>query len=177
MTEVIIDVRESDEYQNQHVDGSINVPLSKFGLVAPGVFNQLKDRKIIFMCHSGARATQASEQAKGLGFNAEHEYEVYPGGIMGWIKQGNPVKKAEKSAMPLIRQVQIIMGLVFLVFASLGTFVNPWFSVVTVFMGAGMIFAGVTGDCAIASVIAKAPWNKADPTLKKTYCQASGSCD
>lgn len=177
MSEVIIDVREHDEYENQHVKGSINVPLSKFSLMAPGVFNQLKDRKITFMCHSGARATQAREQAKGLGFNAEHEYEVYPGGIMAWIKAGNPVDKAGKSPMPLIRQVQILMGLMVLTFVALGSLINPWFSALAAFIGAGMIFAGVTGDCAVAGAVARAPWNKADPSLKKVYCQASGNCD
>jgi rhodanese-related sulfurtransferase len=176
MSEVIVDVRESDEYESQHVQGSVNVPLSKFALVAPGVFNQLKVRKIVFMCHSGVRAMQASQLARGLGFNAEHEYEVYPGGIMAWIRDGNPVQKAGKAPLPLIRQVQIIMGLLVLVSAGLGAFLTPWFSVATLLIGAGMVFAGVTGDCALASTVAKAPWNKADPNLKKVYCQASSGC-
>lgn len=92
MTEVIIDVREHEEYKMQHIKDSINVPLSIFSTVVPGVLNLLKDRKIVFMCHSGIRAMQASEQVKQLGYNDEHEFSIFPGGIMQWIENGHPVQ-------------------------------------------------------------------------------------
>ena len=177
MTEVIIDVRERDEYQLEHVKNSINVPLSVFTTVAPGVLNQLKDREIIMMCRSGARATQAMEQAKGLGYNDAHTYRVYPAGIEGWKKQGGEVQAAGKAPMPLMRQMQIIVGTLLVVFAGLGAFVNQWFSLATIVFGGGLLAAGVTGNCAVAAVLAKAPWNKADPSLRKEFCQAAGSCE
>ena len=102
MSEVIIDVRERDEYELEHVEHSINVPLSSFSAVAPGVLTQLKEKQVVFMCHSGMRAKQAYELAKGLGFNDEHTYSTYDGGIMQWVKQGNPVlKKTGKKPLPL----------------------------------------------------------------------------
>ena len=177
MSEVIIDVRERDEYELEYVRDSINVPLSSFTTVAPGVLNQLKDRKIQFMCRSGIRAQQAFEQAKGLGFDDAHTYSVYPGGIMAWINAGNKVQSAGKAPLPLMRQMQLVMGIMFVVFASLGTFVNPWFSAVTILFGAGLFYAGATGDCAVAGMLSKAPWNKADPKLKDAYCRASGNCN
>jgi len=177
MTEVIIDVRERDEYELEHVKNSINVPLSAFSTVVPGVLNQLKDRKILFMCRSGMRAQQAFEQAKGLGFDDAHTYKVYPGGIMSWIEAGNEVQKAGKSPLPLMRQMQIIMGLMFIIFASLGAFVDSTYSMVTIVFGAGLFYAGLTGNCAVAGALAKAPWNKADTKLKDQFCQASGNCD
>ena len=177
MTTVIIDVRERDEYEIQHIKNSINVPLSNFSTVAPGVLNQLTDRKIQFMCHSGMRATQALEQAKGLGFNEEHTYSVYPGGIKAWMEAGKDVQKAGKSAMPLMRQMQLIMGIMFVVFASLGTFIDPMYSAATIVFGLGLFYAGLTGDCAVAGALAKAPWNKADPKLKEAYCRSSGNCN
>ena len=177
MGEVIIDVRERDEYELEYVRDSINVPLSSFTTVAPGVLNQLKDRKIQFMCRSGMRAQQAFEQAKGLGFDDAHTYSVYPGGIMAWINAGNDVQSAGKAPLPLMRQMQIVMGIMFVIFASLGTFVNPWFSAVTILFGAGLFYAGATGDCAVAGILSKAPWNKADPKLKDAYCRASGNCN
>ena len=70
MSEVIIDVRERDEYLQQHVQNSIKVPLSVFTAVVPGVLNQLRDREIRFMCRGGARATQAhkhTSKPRGLG--------------------------------------------------------------------------------------------------------------
>lgn len=175
MTTVILDVREPDEYAIQHIKNSINVPLSNFSMVAPGVLNQLTDRKINFMCHSGMRAQQAFEQAKGLGFNEEHTYSVYPGGIKAWIEAGKDVQKAGKSVMPLMRQMQVIMGVMFLVFASLGTFIDPLYSAATIVFALGLFYAGLTGDCAVAGALAKAPWNKSDPKIKDEYCRSAGN--
>jgi hypothetical protein len=73
--------------------------------------------------------------------------------------------------------MQIIVGSLLMIFASLGAFVNPWFSVATIAFGGGLLMAGVTGNCAVAALLAKAPWNKADPKLQKQYCQAAGNCD
>lgn len=177
MSEVIIDVRERDEYEIEHVEHSINVPLSSFSTVAPGVLTQLKDREIVFMCRGGLRAQQAFEQAKGLGFNKEHSYSIYDGGIVKWKENGYEVmQKTGKSPLPLVRQMQIVMGILFMIFASLGAFINPLFSTVTILFGGGLLAAGLTGDCAVAAILAKAPWNKADPTLKDNYCKASGNC-
>jgi len=176
MTNVIIDVRERDEYEQEHVKHSINVPLSVFTTVAPGVLNQLKDRKILFMCRSGARATQAREQALGLGFNDAHVYDIYSGGLVQWKKEGNEVQAAVKAPLPLIRQMQIIVGSLLVIFATLGTFLSPWFSLATIAFGGGLFWAGASGNCAVAALLAKAPWNKAAPQLKKDYCQAARNC-
>lgn len=177
MTEVIIDVRERDEYELEHIEHSINVPLSSFTTVVPGVLTQLKDRKIIFMCRGGLRAIQALEQAKGLGFNDCHTYSIYEGGIVKWVNNGNPImKKTGKAPLPLMRQMQILMGTLFMIFASLGAFFDPLFSTITILFGGGLFMAGLTGDCAVAAILAKAPWNKADPSLKNNYCKSSGNC-
>lgn len=177
MSKVILDVRERDEYEQEHVRHSINVPLSAFTTLAPGVLNQLRDKEITFMCRSGARASQAQELAKGLGFNDAHTYQVYPGGILEWKASGNEVQKAARAPLPLMRQMQIIVGVLLVVFASLGAFVNSWFSVATIAFGGGLFMAGLTGNCAVAFLLAKAPWNKADPKLHKQYCQAAGNCE
>lgn len=174
MTEVIVDVRERDEYEVEHVEGSINVPLSAFQTAAPGVLNLVKDRQIVFMCRSGARATQAFEQARGLGFDDAHVYSVYDGGIMAWIAAGLPVQKGAKAPLPLMRQMQIIVGTLLVVFTTLGATVSPWFSATAAFFGGGLLYAGITGNCAVASVLAKAPWNRHDPSVKKDYCKMSG---
>jgi len=175
MTEVIIDVRERDEYMIEHIKASINVPLSGFTTIAPGILNQLKDRQILLICRSGIRAAQALEQVKNLGFNDIHSYRVFDGGIVEWKKQGNDVDKAVKAPLPIMRQMQIIVGVLLVIFASLATFVNSWFSVATILFGGGLLMAGLTGNCAVAGLLIKAPWNKADRNLQKTYCQAAGN--
>jgi len=162
MSEVIVDVRERDEYAIQHVENSINVPLSVFGTVAPGVLNQLQDRKIVFMCHSGVRAEQAKNMAKGLGYNQEHEYACYDGGIVQWIKSGKDVVKGKSAgSMPLQRQVQLVIGFLVISFGVLGMWVNPWFSVAAAATGFGLFIAGATGYCLMAKFVAMMPWNKA----------------
>jgi len=177
MSPLIIDVRESDEFELEHIEHSINVPLSAFSAVAPGVLKHLPDREIVFMCRSGNRSQQAHEQAKGLGFEDTHTLSVHKGGIVQWAKEGEHLmKKVGKSPLPLMRQMQIIMGTLFVIFASLGLFINPWFSSATIAFGVGLFIAGMTGDCAVAALLAKAPWNKANPDLKANYCKAAGNC-
>lgn len=173
MSEVIIDVRERDEFDAEHVEHAINVPLSMFNSMAPGVLNHLRDRQIVFMCRGGARAAQALAQAQGLGFNDTHQYSVYPGGILQWIKEGRPVHKAGKAPLPLIRQVQLIVGSLVTVFGALGVALHPIFAVGAVLMGLGLVMTGATGNCVLAAVLAKAPWNKANPGLRRELCQAT----
>jgi len=161
MSEVIIDVRERDEYAIEHVKDSINVPLSVFSMVAPGVLNQLKDRQVMFMCHSGIRAAQAKVLAEGLGYQAEHEYSLYDGGLMQWIKGGGDVVKGESnSSLSMQRQVQLIIGFMVIVFGVMGMWVNPWYSVAAAATGVGLFLAGATGYCLMAQIVSAMPWNK-----------------
>lgn len=53
---VLLDVRTSQEYQEGHVPGSVNVPLQTIrGDVVPAK----KDAPLFVYCHSGARSSQA----------------------------------------------------------------------------------------------------------------------
>lgn len=162
MSEVIIDVRERDEYAAEHVENSINVPLSVFATVVPGVLNQLTDRKIVFMCRSGMRAQQAKNIAANMGYNDVHTYSVFDGGLVQWMKDGKPVKRGGNAqALPLNRQVQITVGLMTAAFGAMGMWVDPLWSLVAGAMGAGLLVAGATGWCAMATFLAAMPWNKA----------------
>ena len=93
MSEVIIDVREPHEFEGNHATNSINVPLSSFNSLAPEILKHFKDSKIVFMCHSGARAMQALMQAKKIGCRSEQKCEVYSGGIIRWMASGQPTEK------------------------------------------------------------------------------------
>lgn len=176
MSEVIIDVREKDEFEAEHVENSVNIPLSMFASMAPGVLNQLKDRKIIFMCRGGARASQAKAISLNLGFNDAHTYEIYNGGLMQWKKDGRPTQTLNaKAPLPLIRQVQLVIGALIIVFGLLGAFVEPSFALVAAVIGAGLLLAGATGFCALASMMSKLPWNRGDKGAARALCQLSNS--
>ena len=173
MSEVIIDVRERDEYAIEHVEHSINVPLSVFAMVAPGVLNQLQDRKIMFMCFSGIRANQAKSLASEMGFDAEHEYSSYDGGLKQWKSKGkNVIAGNSDAALPLQRQVQLIIGALVMIFGGLGMWYDPWFSVAAAATGLGLFLAGATGYCLMAQIVSMMPWNKTAKKSENTPCSA-----
>ncbi len=172
MEQVIIDVREEDEFIAEHIEHSINIPLSSFANIAPGILNQLSTRDIIIMCRSGVRATQAQHMAKGLGFDDAHIFEVYDGGIIQWRKTGNPViSRKVKAPLPLMRQVQLVIGLMAISFGMLGALVDPIYSYGAAFIGAGLLVAGATGFCALANILGMLPWNRGDTLAKREMCQ------
>lgn len=160
MSQVIIDVRERDEFEAEHVENSINVPLSHFASVAPGVLNQLQEKNILLLCRNGTRAQFAAQQIGQLGFADKATAVVFDGGILEWKKQGKPVIKTKGVHIPIFRQVQIVVGP--LIFAStlLGAFINPRFLFVSGFFGLGLTVAGTTGFCGMAKILGLMPWNK-----------------
>lgn len=172
MEQVIIDVREEDEFIAEHIEHSINIPLSSFANLAPGILNQLGVREIVVMCRSGVRAVQAKNMAEGLGFNDAHSYAVYEGGILRWRKEGNPVvSRRVKAPLPLMRQVQLVIGTMAIVFGLLGALVNPAYAYGAVVIGAGLLVAGVTGFCALANLLGALPWNRGDSMAKQELCR------
>ena len=55
-----------------------------------------------------------------------------------------------------MRQVQIAAGSLVL----LGAIVSPWLYGLSAFVGAGLVFAGVTGTCGLARLLRVMPWNR-----------------
>ena len=47
----------------------------------------------------------------------------------------------------------------------LGFLLSPWFFALSGFVGAGLTFAGVTGFCGMARILAVAPWNRVTPMV------------
>jgi hypothetical protein len=46
--------------------------------------------------------------------------------------------------------------------SALLSLLNPYFLAITIFMGAGLIFSGISGFCGLAMLLARAPWNQSD---------------
>ncbi|MFN3400784.1 MAG: YgaP-like transmembrane domain [Ferrovibrio sp.] len=44
--------------------------------------------------------------------------------------------------------------------AVLAWFVSPWFILLSGFVGAGLMMAGLTGFCGMARLLAAMPWNR-----------------
>jgi predicted branched-subunit amino acid permease len=60
----------------------------------------------------------------------------------------------------LERQVRIVAGALVLAGVVLGYFVHPGFIRLSAFVGAGLVFAGITDWCGMGLLLAKLPWNK-----------------
>jgi hypothetical protein len=66
-----------------------------------------------------------------------------------------------KPVLSLERQVRIAIGSLVVLKVVFGYTLHPLFFGLVAAVGAGLVFAGLTGNCALASVFAKLPWNRA----------------
>jgi rhodanese-related sulfurtransferase len=82
------------------------------------------------------------------------------GGTSAWHAAGLPVVEGEK-VMSLERQVRIAAGSLVVIGAAVGQFVHPGGFGLSAFIGAGLVFAGLTDTCGMGMMIAKMPWNRA----------------
>lgn len=88
------------------------------------------------------------------------ESYILEGGIDAWKKAGLPVAFDRKAPIPTMRQVQIVAGSLVVLGTVLGATVAPAFYALSAFVGAGLVFAGVTGFCGMERVLALMPWNR-----------------
>ena len=65
-----------------------------------------------------------------------------------------------KKAISLERQVRIAAGSLVMLGVVLSYAVHPYFVGLSAFVGAGLIFAGVTDTCGMAMILARMPWNQ-----------------
>src|SRR5512146_1082188 len=81
---MLIDVREPAEYEAEHIQGALLVPLSSFD---PNALPEPKDLKIVFQCGSGMRSAKAVAacETAGLPFDSHMK-----GGIQAWKAAGLP---------------------------------------------------------------------------------------
>lgn len=163
----LIDVRTPVEFREVHVDTARNLPLDQLDVAAclQGR-NGSADQPLYVICRSGARGQQACDKFQQAGFANVINIE---GGTLACIEAGVPVVRGKK-AMSLERQVRIAAGSLVLLGALLGWLVNPEFIGLAAFVGAGLIFAGVTDSCAMGLILARMPWNQCRDSLPST-CQ------
>jgi Flp pilus assembly protein TadB len=67
------------------------------------------------------------------------------------------------TVISLERQVRITAGALVVTGVVLGWFVHPGFYGLSAFIGAGLVFAGITDICGVCLLLAKLPWNKRRP--------------
>jgi rhodanese-related sulfurtransferase len=155
----LIDVRTPLEFREVHVDFARNVPLDRLD---PEKLMQERNgsagEPLYVICKSGNRARQACEKL----LKAGHRNIVNViGGTQAWDAAGLAVVRGKK-AISLERQVRIAAGALVLTGALLAFFVNIHFVWLSAFVGAGLVFAGVTDTCGMALMLGRAPWNQVE---------------
>jgi rhodanese-related sulfurtransferase len=161
---ILVDVREPDERAREKIAGTEHLPLSRLDAAAP----TWRSKTVIFHCRSGAR-TLANADRLAAKLGAGCEPCVLEGGLDAWKKAGLPVETDRSQPIELQRQVQIGAGSLAFFGTLLGLLVSPWFFAVTLFVGAGLMVAGLTGFCGMARLLVYAPWNRAvyGPSARK----------
>jgi rhodanese-related sulfurtransferase len=151
----LIDVREADEHARERIPGARSMPLSRLEEAELAVH---QGKPVLFHCRSGARtAGNADRLAAKAGLC---EAYVVEGGLDAWKRAGLPVAEDRRQPLELMRQVQIAAGSMVVLGVLLGAFVTPGFYLLSGFVGAGLVFAGVTGTCGLARVLRIMPWNR-----------------
>jgi len=151
----LIDVRTPLEHREVHLPEAQLVPLDDLDTAAIKQQHGT-GRECVVICRSGKRALAAAEKLCAAGMENIH---VLEGGMLAWNEAGLPAKRGEK-VMSLERQVRIAAGTIVFIGVLLAHFVNPAFIWLSGFVGAGLVFAGITDTCAMGMMIAKMPWNK-----------------
>jgi len=152
---MVLDVRTPAEYEEVHIPGSVLVPLQE---LKPEEVRRLggAEQDIFVVCRSGTRAKQACSKLEGAGFD---RVSVLEGGMQAWEAAGGEVNRG-RAAMSLERQVRIAAGGLVVAGVVLGlTTSRAWFGL-SGFVGAGLVFAGVTDSCGMGMVLARMPWNR-----------------
>jgi len=175
----LIDVRTPVEFREVHSVYARNVPLDSLKPDAVMAGREAAEQPLYVICRSGNRSSKACEAFLAAGFTNIVNVE---GGTKAWDESGYAVKRGKK-AISLERQVRIAAG--FLVFTGtmLGLFVHEYWLGIPAFVGAGLVFAGITDTCAMGMLISKMPWNQVKETCDAdstssgaSQSQAGGSC-
>ena len=142
------------EYAEKHIDGVRSVPLDEIH----EHLNEFAAKKVVYVhCRSGNRSKRAIEKLTELGVKSE--LVNVDGGLLAWDAAGFSTK-AITNRMPLMRQVMLSAGALVILAHVLASVYNPNFIYLSLFVGIGMAFAGLTGWCGMAFLLAKMPWNK-----------------
>ncbi len=153
----LIDVRTPIEYRELHVEFARNVPLARLDpvRVMESRTGSAED-PLYLVCQSGKRAELACETFRKAGFLNVFNVD---GGTRACLEAGLPAVR-ELNSVSLERQVRIAAGLFVLLGLALGYFVHPGFTGLSAFVGAGLVFSGVTNTCGMAMLLARMPWNQ-----------------
>ena len=154
----LLDVRTPAEHAEIHVPDVHLAPLDRLDATQLASVNGFaKNQPFYIFCRSGNRAKLAAQKLEKSGYE---QCCVVEGGTLAWADAGLPVTRGTSKVISLERQVRIAAGAIVLTGVLLAQFVHPAFIWLSGFIGAGLIFAGLTDWCGMGMLIAMMPWNQ-----------------
>ena len=162
----VLDVRTPAEYHATHVPGAVLEPLDS---LEPRRLAQnfSGGAPLYVLCQSGTRAKQAIKRLETAGLRC---CVLVEGGTSGWVEAGLPVERQSRTCITLERQVRIAAGTLVLAGTLLGLLWNRFMLGLPLFVGGGLVFAGLTDTCGMAMLLARMPWNRAGFQSRKCEC-------
>jgi rhodanese-related sulfurtransferase len=167
---ILLDVRTPAEFNAAHIAGARLRPLAD---LRPRLFAEQFGSKgpIYVICQSGSRARKAIEALQQAGMD---RCILAEGGMDAWTQAGLSVERAKSGGLSIMRQVQIVIGSAAFAGAVLALFVDFRFALIPLMSGAGLLFAGISGWCGLAILLAKAPWNRLPASSESACCTSTG---
>jgi rhodanese-related sulfurtransferase len=152
----ILDVRTGGEFEAIHIPGSFNVPLDTLGEHARDLASV--EHPVVLVCRSGGRATKAHQHLSGAGKDTLH---ILDGGMDAWEAAGGDVVQQASDRWAMDRQVRLVAGSLALAGVVAST-VLPRAKWLSAGVASGLVYSAVSNTCAMASVLAKLPYNQTD---------------
>ena len=84
----LVDVREPDEREAGHIEGSRHIELVR---LAAEVGTLERERPLVFYCRVGSRSEMAAQAFRAEGFQAFS----MAGGLLRWAQEGHPLSPAD----------------------------------------------------------------------------------
>jgi rhodanese-related sulfurtransferase len=89
--DLLIDVREADEFANGHLAGAMNIPRGLLEFKMSGTETLMaRDLNIVLYCKTSGRAALAAQTLQAMGYKS---VTSIAGGIDAWIQAGKPIVK------------------------------------------------------------------------------------
>ena len=158
-TVTTLDLRTPAEVASEYIDGCVCLPVQE---LTPERFEALLEQHqsqgpVHLLCQSGKRAQMAVNKLQG---KTKRPLVIIEGGLNALKTHNVEVKTGSKNVISLERQVRITAGFLVVLGVLLGFTVSPYFFALSGFVGAGLMFAGITDTCGMALVLARMPWNQ-----------------
>ncbi len=165
----VVDVRTPAEFETAHIAGSLNVPLDVLNEHRSAIAPHLTE-DVVLVCKSGQRAAKAARLLHDAG---ESGGRVLENGFTAWEGHGFAVDRGTPR-WELERQVRLVAGSVVLS-SILGSVAVPRLKWLAAAIGGGLTFAAVTDTCAMATGLAKLPYNRGAGADVQTIVSALGT--